>query len=96
MNRCKGSFCLCKEVLNPNEMIGVKEEDNIESLWDEIICKNKKIKLGNFYRPPGMKTRYGLEASLFQEIRKVVEGNNLVVVVGDFHYRDIKKLYRFL
>ena len=36
-----------------------------------------------------MEYQYGLEASLFQEIRKVVEGNNLVVIVGDFNYPDI-------
>ena len=30
-----------------------------------------------------------MEASLFQEIRNVVEGNNLVVIVGDFNYADI-------
>ena len=43
------------EVLKLNEMIGVKEEENIEYVWVEIICKNeKKIKLGNFYRPTGM------------------------------------------
>ena len=59
-------------------------------MWVEIICKDdkKEIKLGNFYRPPGMETRYGLEVSLFQEIRNVVEGNNLVVVVEDFNYPD--------
>ena len=48
-----------------------------------------KIKLGNFYRLPGMEAQHRLEASLFQEIRKVVEGNNLVVIVGDFNYPDI-------
>ena len=56
----------------------------------EIICKNdKKIKLGNFYRPPEMEAQFGLEASLFQEMKKVVEVNNLVAVVGDFNYPDI-------
>ena len=33
-----------------------------------------------------METQHGLKASLFQEIRKLVEGNNLVVIVGDFNY----------
>ena len=76
-------------------MIGVKERDNIESVWVEIICKNdKKIKLGNFCRPPGMEGQYGLEASLFQEIRKVIEGNSLVVIAGDFNYLDINWCYR--
>ena len=51
-------------------------------MWVEIICKNNdKIKLGNFYRLPGMEVQYGLEASLFQEIMKVVEGNNMVVIL---------------
>ena len=48
----------------------------------------KKIKLGNFYRPSGMEAQYVLEASLFHEIRKVFEGNNLVVIVRDFNYSD--------
>ena len=30
-----------------------------------------------------------LGASLFKEIRKVVVGNNLVFIVGDFNYPDI-------
>ena len=33
-----------------------------------------------------MEDKHGLEASLFQEIRKVVEGNNLVIIVGGFDY----------
>ena len=37
-----------------------------------------------------MEAQYGLEAVLFQEIRKIVEGNNLVIIVGDFNYPDIK------
>ena len=37
-----------------------------------------------------MESQYGLEVALFQEIRKVVEGNNLVFTVGDFNYPDIK------
>ena len=64
-------------------MIGAKVKNNIESVWVEIICKNDRIKLGNFYRPPGMEAQHGLEASLFQEFRKVVEGNNLVVIMGE-------------
>ena len=76
-----------KKALKSNEMIGIKEGDNIEFVWVEVICKNDKtIKLWNFYRPPGMDAQNGLEASLFQEIRKVVEGNNLVVVVWYFNY----------
>ena len=52
-------------------------------MWVEIICKNDdKVKLRNFYKPLGMEAQYGLEASLFQEIRKVVEGNNLVFIMG--------------
>ena len=36
------------EILEPNEMVGGKEEDNVESVWFEILCKNdKKIKLRN-------------------------------------------------
>ena len=67
-----------------------EEEDNTESVWVEIIYKNdEKIRLGNFSWSPLMEAQNGLEASLFQEIRKVVEGNNLVVVVGDFNYPDI-------
>ena len=55
-------------------MVSVKEEHDIVSVWVEIICKNyKKIKLENFYRPWGMEVQQGLEASLFQEIRKVVK-----------------------
>ena len=50
----------------------------------------KKIKLGNFYRPPGMEAQYGLGAALFQQIRKLVEGNNLVVIVGNFNFPDIE------
>ena len=50
----------------------------------------KKIKLVKFYRTPGMEAQYVLEAVLFHEIRKVFEGNNLVVFVGDFNYPDIK------
>ena len=85
-----GVFVYVNEVLKPNEMIGVKEDNNIESVWVEIICKNdKRIKLGNFYRPPGINIQNELEASLFQEIRNVVDGNNLVVIVGDFNYADI-------
>ena len=38
-----------------------------------------------------MEAQYGLEAFLFQEIRKVAEGNNLVIIVGDFNYSDIKQ-----
>ena len=47
-------------VLKPNEMVGVKE-DNIESVWVEIICKNKKIKikLGNFTYPQEWKLNMG-------------------------------------
>ena len=29
-------------------MVGVKDEENVESVWVEFLCKNKKIKLGNF------------------------------------------------
>ena len=36
-----------------------------------------------------MEAQQRLEGSLFQEIRKVVEGNNLIVIVGDFNYPDI-------
>ena len=36
-----------------------------------------------------MEAQYGLEASLLHEIKKVVEGNDLVVFVGDFNYPDI-------
>ena len=36
-----------------------------------------------------MEAQQELEASLFQEIRKEVEGNNLVIIVGDFNYPDI-------
>ena len=40
-------FVYVNEVLKPYEMISVKEENNIESVWVEITCKNdKKIKLG--------------------------------------------------
>ena len=35
-----GVFVCVNGVLNPNEMAGVKEEDNNESVWVEIICKN--------------------------------------------------------
>ena len=35
---------IVNEVLKPNEMIGVKEEDNNESVWIEIICKNRPEK----------------------------------------------------
>ena len=46
-------FLFVNEVLKPNEMIGIKEENNIETVWLVIICKNdKRIKLGKFYRPP--------------------------------------------
>ena len=49
-----------------------------------------KIKLGNFYRPPGTEAQYGLKASLFPEIRKIVEGNNnSVVIVEDFSSTNI-------
>ena len=41
-----------------------------------------------------MEAQYGLEAFLFQEIREVAEGNNLVIIVGDFNYSDIKWYYR--
>ena len=52
-------------------------------------CKNdKRIKLANFYRPPGINVPNELKVSLFQKIRKVVEGN-LVVIVGDFNYSEI-------
>ena len=68
-------------------MGGGKEEDHTESVWVEIICKNYKIiKLGKFDRSPLMGAQNGWEASSFQEIRKVVEGNNLVGIVGDYPY----------
>ena len=35
-------FVYVNEVLKPNEMIGVKEEDNIEPVRAEIICKSDK------------------------------------------------------
>ena len=58
-NKGRRSFCFnVSEVLKPNEIIGVKEENNIESVWVKIICKNDtKIKLGNIYRPPGMEAQ---------------------------------------
>ena len=49
----------------------------------------KKTKLGNFYRPSVMEAQQRFEASLFQEIRKVVEGNNLEIVMGYFNDPDI-------
>ena len=36
-----------------------------------------------------MEPQHGFEANLFQEIRKVIKDNNLVVVMGDFNYPDI-------
>ena len=57
-----------------NEMIGVKEEDNIESVWNEVICKNDyKIKLVNFYELPGMEAQYGLEASFFRKLHRYLK-----------------------
>ena len=37
-----------------------------------------------------MESQYGLKTALFQEIGKVVEGNNLVFTVRDFNYPDIR------
>ena len=53
---------------------------------------NKKFKLGSFYKSPGMEAHYRLEASLFQEIGKGVEGNNLVVILWDFNYPYIRNI----
>ena len=50
-------------------MIGVKEEDNIQTVWVEIILKNyKKFKLGNFFRPTGMEAQYGLKCPYFMKL----------------------------
>ena len=64
----EGVFAYVNKALKPNKSIGIKERDNIESVWVEIICKNdlKKNKLRNFYRSPGMEAQCELEASLFQ------------------------------
>ena len=37
-----------------------------------------------------MEAQYGLEASLLQEIKKVVKGNKLAIIIGYFNYPDIK------
>ena len=36
-----------------------------------------------------MGAQYGLKASLFQKIREVLDGNILVLIVGDFNYPHI-------
>ena len=40
----EGGVFYVNEVLMPNKMIGIKEEDNIDSMWVEFICKNDKKK----------------------------------------------------
>ena len=35
----EGSIFSCNEILKPNEMIGVKEEDNIESVGEKLFVK---------------------------------------------------------
>ena len=58
MNKGRGSFVYVNEVLKPKEMVSGKDKNNIESVWVEIVCKNdKKIKLGIFYRSPGMEAQ---------------------------------------
>ena len=55
-----GVFIYVNEVLKPNEMMGVKEEDYMSLCGLKLFGKMiKKIKLGNFYRPLGMETQYG-------------------------------------
>ena len=81
-------FVYVTEVLKLNQIIGVKEEGNVESFWVGISYENDKLE--NLYKPPGMEAQYALEASLFLEIRKVK-------IISYFNYLNINwcdRLYK--
>ena len=52
-------------------MVGVKDEENIESVWVEFICKNDKIKLGNFTYHQEWKLKMDWKHPYFKKIRKL-------------------------
>ena len=60
-----------------------------------FVKRIKKVKLANFYKPLGMEVQQWLAISLFQKIRKIVKGNNLVIIMGGFNYPDCKSLDTF-
>ena len=85
-----GVILIVKEGLEIQNNESMKNNQNVESIWLDIKCKNKTIKLGTFYRPPN--TDRECDQMIFSEIKKAIgdrSKSDPVVVMGDFNYGDI-------
>jgi exonuclease III len=82
-----GVLTYAKNYLNPVE-VNLKEDNDVESIWVDITCNKKKIRIGNFYRSD-FNFNERIQKSFLIELEKGSTYNNPVIIVGDFNYRDI-------
>ena len=94
-----GGFLYVKEELNPVQSSSIKTGEDVESVWVEILDKNKsKIRIGGFYRPPLGCSKGGfpkllpeikiIEQKLLNEL-ECASKRGTTIAIGDFNYRDI-------
>ena len=70
-------------------MTDIKANHDIESVWVDILMRNKSYRIGAFYRPPDQSQ--DLDVEMVKEIESACHSKeNGIIIMGDFNFPNIQ------